>query len=376
MVYKVLARKWRPQKFCDVIGQEHVLKALINGLSLGRIHHAYLFSGTRGIGKTTIARLLAKSLNCMIKITPEPCNTCNSCIEFIKGNFIDLIEIDAASKTKVEDIRDILDNVQYAPTHSRFKIYLIDEVHMLSRHSFNALLKTLEEPPSHVKFLLATTEPNKLPVTILSRCLTFYLKVLTINQINQQIEFILKQENIISEPTAIKVLSNAADGSMRDALSITDQAIAIGNGEITLTNVNNMLGIMNDEYLLDLVETLLNGNFKKVMDLLHEAELHCADWEKILVGILYIFHRMMMIQVLPCSSESHKDNYTIRLIQLAQIISPDILQLYYQIVLMGRKDLLITPNQKMGIDITLLRLLAFKPNSNLNTTNKSHFFSE
>nr|WP_227643535.1 DNA polymerase III subunit gamma/tau [Klebsiella pneumoniae] len=254
MSYQVLARKWRPQTFADVVGQEHVLTALANGLSLGRIHHAYLFSGTRGVGKTSIARLLAKGLNCETGITATPCGVCDNCREIEQGRFVDLIEIDAASRTKVEDTRDLLDNVQYAPARGRFKVYLIDEVHMLSRHSFNALLKTLEEPPAHVKFLLATTDPQKLPVTILSRCLQFHLKALDVEQIRHQLEHILGEEQIAFEPRALQLLSRAADGSLRDALSLTDQAIASGEGQLTAASVSTMLGTLDDDQALSLIE--------------------------------------------------------------------------------------------------------------------------
>ncbi|VEA72229.1 DNA polymerase III subunit tau [Serratia rubidaea] len=263
MSYQVLARKWRPQTFADVVGQEHVLTALANGLSLGRIHHAYLFSGTRGVGKTTIARLLAKGLNCETGITATPCGQCDNCREIEQGRFVDLIEIDAASRTKVEDTRDLLDNVQYAPARGRFKVYLIDEVHMLSRHSFNALLKTLEEPPEHVKFLLATTDPQKLPVTILSRCLQFHLKALDVEQIRLQLEMVLQAESITSDARALQLLARAADGSMRDALSLTDQAIAMGQGQVTAATVSQMLGTLDDEQPLAILEALVTGDGEK-----------------------------------------------------------------------------------------------------------------
>ena len=260
MSYQVLARKWRPQTFADVVGQEHVLTALANGLSLGRIHHAYLFSGTRGVGKTSIARLLAKGLNCETGITATPCGTCANCQEIEQGRFVDLIEIDAASRTKVEDTRELLDNVQYAPARGRFKVYLIDEVHMLSRHSFNALLKTLEEPPAHVKFLLATTDPQKLPVTILSRCLQFHLKALDVEQIRAQLEKVLLAEQITSDARALQLLARAADGSMRDALSLTDQAVSMGQGQVTTATVSQMLGTLDDEQPLAIIEALVSAD--------------------------------------------------------------------------------------------------------------------
>ena len=311
MSYQVLARKWRPQTFADVVGQEHVLTALANGLSLGRIHHAYLFSGTRGVGKTSIARLLAKGLNCETGITATPCGVCDNCREIEQGRFVDLIEIDAASRTKVEDTRDLLDNVQYAPARGRFKVYLIDEVHMLSRHSFNALLKTLEEPPAHVKFLLATTDPQKLPVTILSRCLQFHLKALDVEQIRHQLEHILKEEHIAHEPRALQLLARAADGSLRDALSLTDQAIASGDGQVSTEAVSTMLGTLDDDQALSLGSDM-------------------AAIEQ-------------------------------RMRELARIVPPTDVQLYYQTLLIGRKELPYAPDRRMGVEMTLLRALAFHP---------------
>ncbi len=361
MSYQVLARKWRPQAFADVVGQEHVLTALANGLSLGRIHHAYLFSGTRGVGKTTIARLLAKGLNCETGITATPCGQCNNCREIEQGRFVDLIEIDAASRTKVEDTRDLLDNVQYAPARGRFKVYLIDEVHMLSRHSFNALLKTLEEPPSHVKFLLATTDPQKLPVTILSRCLQFHLKALDIDQIRQQLEYVLQQEQIQSEPRALQLLARAADGSMRDALSLTDQAIAMGQGEVNTASVSAMLGTLDDEQPLGLIEALVDGNGEQAMALLSQAASRGVEWEALLVEMLRLLHRIAMVQLLPTSMNDDEESNALRLRELARVVPPADLQLYYQTLLMGRKDLPLAPDRRMGVEMTLLRALAFHP---------------
>ncbi|MDN5681393.1 MAG: DNA polymerase III subunit gamma/tau, partial [Ewingella sp.] len=292
MSYQVLARKWRPQTFADVVGQEHVLTALANGLSLGRIHHAYLFSGTRGVGKTTIARLLAKGLNCETGITSTPCGVCDNCREIEQGRFVDLIEIDAASRTKVEDTRELLDNVQYAPARGRFKVYLIDEVHMLSRHSFNALLKTLEEPPSHVKFLLATTDPQKLPVTILSRCLQFHLKALDVEQIRKQLDVVLTAEQISSEPRALQLLARAADGSMRDGLSLTDQAIAMGQGAVTTETVSQMLGTLDDEQPLAVLEALVSADGAQMMAQVEHAASRGVDWENLLVETLALLHRI------------------------------------------------------------------------------------
>ncbi|WP_342755033.1 DNA polymerase III subunit gamma/tau [Pantoea sp. MBD-2R] len=361
MSYQVLARKWRPQAFTDVVGQEHVLTALANGLSLGRIHHAYLFSGTRGVGKTTIARLLAKGLNCETGITATPCGQCDNCREIEQGRFVDLIEIDAASRTKVEDTRDLLDNVQYAPARGRFKVYLIDEVHMLSRHSFNALLKTLEEPPEHVKFLLATTDPQKLPVTILSRCLQFHLKALDVGQIRGQLEHVLQQEQIESETRALQLLARAADGSMRDALSLTDQAIAMGQGQITTATVNSMLGTLDDEQPLALVEALVNAEGEQVMSLLDQAASRGVEWEALLVEMLTLLHRVAMIQLLPSALGEDFAIVEQRLRELARLLPPADVQLYYQTLLTGRKELPLAPDRRMGVEMTLLRALAFHP---------------
>jgi DNA polymerase-3 subunit gamma/tau len=365
MSYQVLARKWRPQAFADVVGQEHVLTALANGLSLGRIHHAYLFSGTRGVGKTSIARLLAKGLNCETGITSTPCGQCDNCREIEQGRFVDLIEIDAASRTKVEDTRDLLDNVQYAPARGRFKVYLIDEVHMLSRHSFNALLKTLEEPPSHVKFLLATTDPQKLPVTILSRCLQFHLKALDVEQIQQQLDHILQQEQIAAEPRALHLLARAADGSMRDALSLTDQAIAMGQGSVTRETVAQMLGTLDDEQPLALIEALVDGQGEQVMALLNQATSRGVEWEALLVEMLRLLHRVAMVQLLPASLGEDDVNQAQRLRDLARVLPPADVQLYYQTLLMGRKDLPLAPDRRLGVEMTLLRALAFHPQASI-----------
>ncbi|MFS7189895.1 DNA polymerase III subunit gamma/tau [Serratia proteamaculans] len=361
MSYQVLARKWRPQTFADVVGQEHVLTALANGLSLGRIHHAYLFSGTRGVGKTTIARLLAKGLNCETGITATPCGQCDNCREIEQGRFVDLIEIDAASRTKVEDTRDLLDNVQYAPARGRFKVYLIDEVHMLSRHSFNALLKTLEEPPSHVKFLLATTDPQKLPVTILSRCLQFHLKALDVDQIRGQLETVLQAEQITSDQRALQLLARAADGSMRDALSLTDQAIAMGQGQVTTATVSQMLGTLDDEQPLAILEALVSADGEKVMAQVAQAASRGVDWENLLVETLALLHRIAMVQLLPSVLDNHYAAIEQRLRELARTLPPTDVQLYYQTLLVGRKELSFAPDRRMGVEMTLLRALAFHP---------------
>ncbi|SFT42831.1 DNA polymerase III, gamma subunit /DNA polymerase III, tau subunit [Kosakonia arachidis] len=365
MSYQVLARKWRPQTFADVVGQEHVLTALANGLSSGRIHHAYLFSGTRGVGKTSIARLLAKGLNCETGITATPCGVCDNCREIEQGRFVDLIEIDAASRTKVEDTRDLLDNVQYAPARGRFKVYLIDEVHMLSRHSFNALLKTLEEPPEHVKFLLATTDPQKLPVTILSRCLQFHLKALDIEQIRSQLEHILTDEKIEYEPRALQLLARAADGSLRDALSLTDQAIASGNGLLSAAVVSSMLGTLNDDQALSLVEAVVAADGERAMGLVNEAASRGVEWEALLLEMQTLLHRIAMVQLTPAALSSDMAPIEQRLRELARTVPPTDVQLYYQTLLIGRKELPFAPDRRMGVEMTLLRALAFHPRAPL-----------
>ncbi|MDU5362408.1 MAG: DNA polymerase III subunit gamma/tau, partial [Klebsiella oxytoca] len=342
-------------------GQEHVLTALANGLSLGRIHHAYLFSGTRGVGKTSIARLLAKGLNCETGITATPCGVCDNCREIEQGRFVDLIEIDAASRTKVEDTRDLLDNVQYAPARGRFKVYLIDEVHMLSRHSFNALLKTLEEPPAHVKFLLATTDPQKLPVTILSRCLQFHLKALDVEQIRHQLEHILGVEQIAFEPRALQLLSRAADGSLRDALSLTDQAIASGDGRLTAESVSTMLGTLDDDQALSLIEALVAADGERVMAGVNEAAARGVEWEALLVEMQSLLHRIAMVQLSPSALGADMAAIELRMRELARTVPPTDVQLYYQTLLIGRKELPYAPDRRMGVEMTLLRALAFHP---------------
>lgn len=361
MSYQVLARKWRPQTFADVVGQEHVLTALANSLSLGRIHHAWLFSGTRGVGKTSIARLLAKGLNCESGITATPCGVCDNCREIEQGRFVDLIEIDAASRTKVEDTRDLLDNVQYAPARGRFKVYLIDEVHMLSRHSFNALLKTLEEPPAHVKFLLATTDPQKLPVTILSRCLQFHLKALDVTQIRDRLEYILNEEQVAHEPRALQLLARAADGSLRDALSLTDQAIASGDGKLTTQAVSTMLGTLDDDQALSLIEAVVGANGERVMELVNASASRGVEWEALLVEMLSLLHRIAMVQLSPAALGPDMVAIEQRMRELARTIPPTDIQLYYQTLLIGRKELPFAPDRRMGVEMTLLRALAFHP---------------
>lgn len=360
MSYQVLARKWRPHTFEQVVGQHHVLTALTNALDQGRLHHAYLLSGTRGVGKTTIARILAKSLNCEQGISSHPCGVCDTCREIDQGNFVDLLEIDAASRTKVEDTRELLDNVQYRPARGRFKVYLIDEVHMLSRHSFNALLKTLEEPPPYVKFLLATTDPQKLPITILSRCLQFHLKSLDQTQIAKQLEWVLGQEGQPFEPRALLALAKAADGSMRDALSLTDQALAHGNGSVRLDSVLAMLGTLDHRHLHQLLEAVLRQDAPATMAKITEIATLGPDFDQLHAELEDLLHRIAMAQLLPATVQEQGADAD-ALLQLAQAMSPEEVQLCYQIVLGGRKDLPWAPDGRTALEMTCLRMLAFSP---------------
>ncbi len=360
MSYQVLARKWRPRIFREMVGQEHVLQALINALDHNRLHHAYLFTGTRGVGKTTIARILAKCLNCETGVSSEPCGTCSACREIAEGRFVDLIEVDAASRTKVEDTRELLENVQYAPTRGRYKVYLIDEVHMLSNSSFNALLKTLEEPPPHVKFLLATTDPQKLPMTILSRCLQFNLKNMTPERIVNHLKFVLEQEVIPFEESALWLLGRAADGSMRDALSLTDQSISYGSGKITQSEVAAMLGTLDQTAVYEIVNALASLDGKAILAAVQNMAEQAPDYANALAEMLSVLHRIAIAQALPeAVDNSHGDKE--RIMQLAQQLPAEDVQLFYQTALLGRRDLPLAPDARAGFEMVLLRMLAFKP---------------
>jgi DNA polymerase-3 subunit gamma/tau len=362
MSYQVLARKWRPNTFSEMVGQEHVLQALINALDNDRLHHAYLFTGTRGVGKTTIARILAKCLNCEEGVGSKPCGVCSSCQEIASGRFIDLVEVDAASRTGVDDMRDLLDNVQYAPARGRYKVYLIDEVHMLSKQSFAALLKTLEEPPEHVKFLFATTDPQKLPVTVLSRCLQFNLKNLSTEKIAQHLNFVLKEENLSCEELGTLALARAADGSMRDALSLTDQAIGHGGGKITESDVNAMLGTIDRSFAIGICNALIAGEGSQLLaEVAKIAELS-PDYEMVLADLLSIWHQVAIMQTVPESLDKTLSHYG-EICEIASAVSREDVQLYYQICLLGRKDLDLAPDLKSGFEMVLLRALAFRPGS-------------
>lgn len=360
MSYQVLARKWRPRSFREMVGQTHVLKALINALDSQRLHHAYLFTGTRGVGKTTIARILAKCLNCETGISSTPCGTCSVCREIDEGRFIDLIEVDAASRTKVEDTRELLDNVQYSPSRGRFKVYLIDEVHMLSTSSFNALLKTLEEPPPHVKFLLATTDPQKLPVTVLSRCLQFSLKNMPPERVVEHLKHVLSAETIPFEEDALWLLGRAADGSMRDAMSLTDQAIAFGQGKVLAADVRAMLGTLDHGQVYGVLQALLEGNPGSLLEAVRHLAEQGPDWAGVLAEILNVLHRVAIAQVLPESIDNGQGDRD-RVLALAQALPGEDVQFYYQLGLIGRRDLPLAPDPRSGFEMVLLRMLAFRP---------------
>jgi DNA polymerase-3 subunit gamma/tau len=360
MSYQVLARKWRPRNFTEMLGQQHVLRALVNALDSGRLHHAYLFSGTRGVGKTTIARILAKAINCETGITSSPCGECSACRAIDEGRFVDLIEVDAASRTKVEDTRELLENVQYAPTSGRYKVYLIDEVHMLSQHSFNALLKTLEEPPEHVKFLLATTEPEKLPVTILSRCLQFNLKRMAPDQIVGHLARILGEEGIAFEHEALALLANAADGSVRDGLSLLDQAIAFGGGRLEESEVRAMLGTVSRDYLYGFLDRLAVGDGAGLMTDVRELVERTPDFTTVLADLLALLHEVALAQAFPGVSESGRFDAK-RVGALADRLPSEEVQLYYQIGLLGRRELELASDPGIAFEMVMLRMLAFRP---------------
>ncbi|HEX7815877.1 DNA polymerase III subunit gamma/tau [Dyella sp.] len=361
MSYQVLARKWRPRKFAELVGQEHVVRALTNALDTGRMHHAYLFTGTRGVGKTTIARIFAKSLNCERGESADPCGECAVCTAVDAGRFVDLLEIDAASNTGVDDVREVIENAQYAPARGRFKVYLVDEVHMLSKPAFNALLKTLEEPPPHVKFLLATTDPQKLPVTVLSRCLKFNLKRLLPDQISGQMRHILGAENIAYEDAAIVELARAADGSLRDGLSLLDQAIAYGGGALHADDVRAMLGSVARGQVLGVLEALAMGDGQQLLDECSRIASFSPDFGGVLDDLAAVLHRLQLIQLVPGYRPESGDADDSALVSLAERLQPEDVQLYYQIATTGRRDLAIAPDARTGFEMAMLRMLAFRP---------------
>jgi len=367
MTHQVLARKWRPGRFEDMVGQPHVVRALVNALNGNRLHHAYLFAGTRGVGKTTVARILARCLNCETGVTATPCGTCRSCVEIAEGRHLDLIEVDAASRTRVDDTRELLDNVSYAPVSGRFKVYLIDEVHMLSEKSFNALLKTLEEPPDHVKFLLATTDPQKLPVTVLSRCLQFNLKPMSAAMIAEYLEGVLAAEAISAEPGALQRLAEAAEGSMRDALSLTEQAIAYSGGGLTEAEICDMIGLLPRQRLTELLDAAWAGDGRHLLEILAELDALAPDWPRLLDALASLVHAVAVHQAVtrdpaaPGSETEPADGLAAWQREAAEREAPEDVQLAYQILLHGRRDLPHAPDPRIGVEMTLLRVLAFRP---------------
>ena len=367
---QVLARKWRPKDFSSLIGQDHIIKALTNALEQKRLHHAYLFTGTRGVGKTTIARILAKALNCESGVTSNPCSSCPACIEIDSGNFIDLVELDAASNTQVDNMRELLENALYAPTSARYKIYIIDEVHMLSKSAFNAMLKTLEEPPDHVKFILATTDPQKIPVTVLSRCLQFNLKQIPLAMINEHLKHVLEQEKIASDEISLQLLARAAQGSMRDALSILDQAIIFSKGKIEESGVHAMLGTIDQVYLYDLLEAILQKNGTNLLNIADGIEAKSLSFDNALQDLARLLHTLSLAQIVPQSINENIPEYK-QIIALSKKFSPEELQLYYQIALHGRDDLGLAPDEYAGFTMTLMRMLAFIPENLLENTKAS-----
>ena len=357
MSYQVLARKWRPRNFEEVVGQQHVLRPLINALTHDRLHHAYLFTGTRGVGKTTLARIFAKSLNCETGVTATPCGVCSACTEIDSGRFVDLIEVDAASRTGVDDTRDLLDNVQYAPTRGRYKVYLIDEVHMFSKSSFNALLKTLEEPPPHVKFLLATTDPQKIPVTILSRCLQLNLKRLQRDEIQGQLAHILQAESVAFDPSALELVARAAEGSMRDGLSLLDQAISFGAGEVRESTIREMLGVIERRHVIELLGLLAQNDGAGLLARSEQLAAQAPDYAGVLAELASALYRVSVLQVLPQDAQGDEAE----LVAFAEQTVPEEVQLWYQIALRGREDLKLAPDARVGFEMALLRMLAFRP---------------
>ncbi len=360
MTYQVLARKWRPKNFADMVGQEHVVRALSNALDQNRLHHAYLLTGTRGVGKTTLGRIIAKCLNCETGITSKPCGVCAACTEIDRGRYVDMIELDAASNTGIDNMREVLDNAQYAPTSGRFKVYLIDEVHMLSKAAFNSMLKTLEEPPAHVKFILATTDPQKIPVTVLSRCLQFNLRQMPAHAIIGHLENVLKEEGVPFDVPALRLLARAAQGSMRDALSLTDQAIAYGSGQIQEAEVRTMLGAVDQTYLFDLLDALSRQDGSGLLTVADNMATRSLSFDAALQDMGVMLHQIALVQTVP---EALADDLLekARIEALAKAFSVDEVQLYYQIVLHGRKDLYLAPDDYAGFTMTLLRMLSFRP---------------
>ena len=360
MAYQVLARKWRPKTFADLVGQEHVVKALRNALDEGRLHHAYLLTGTRGVGKTTIARILAKSLNCENAVHSEPCGQCESCTQIDSGRYVDLLEIDAASNTGIDNIREVLENAQYAPTAGKYKVYIIDEVHMLSKSAFNAMLKTLEEPPEHVKFILATTDPHKVPITVLSRCLQFVLRNMTTQQVAEHLAHVLDRENVPYQPQALQLLGRAAAGSMRDALSLLDQAIAMGSGKVAEQDVRQMIGAVDKQYLFELLEGIIKQNGEALLEKAQEMSARAIGFDSALAELAMLLQRLALIQTIP-SALANDDPERETLLRLSQALSGEQIQLYYQCAIHGKQDLPLAPDEYAGFVMTLLRMLAFAP---------------